>query len=316
MKYLGRDIDLSKYRWHDEFRKGIDEYRAISPENDDISNNHNRFFLKRTIWTEDTHIGEFLGYLIAKKNGLKVCDAELYEGKSESQNQSPIYGVISYVSMSKDEEILSSELLMTKYMKMKEPLIRLRGSIDPDSVFEAVFALMNKAKRPYQEFLDFKQDFINMAVWDIKNLNTDRRMENWYLRRNRRTGKIDLYPMFDNEMILGFDDRVGEREFSEDELVKADRARKSSILSPEDLHKDKYGSDYETVMNFLLSKYPVQTKRALEAVYNFTEKDLTETLDSIEGIDDIRKIKVMQLFKKREKEIDRIYAKSQEKQRE
>lgn len=316
MKYLGRDIDLSKYRWYDEFRKGIDEYRAISPENENSSNNHNRFFLKRTIWTEDTHIGEFLGYLIAKKNGLRVCDAELYKGKSESPNKSPIYGVISYVSESKDEEILSSEILITKYMKMKEPLISLRGSIDPDTVFEVVFALMNKEKRPYQEFLDFKQDFINMAVWDIKNLNTDRRMENWYLRRNKRTGKIDLYPMFDNEMILGFDDRIGEREFSKDELDKADKARKSSILIPEDMHKDKYYSDYEAVMNFLLSKYPVQTKKALEMVSNFTEEDLQDALDSIEGIDDIRKRKVMQLLKKRKEELDRIYAKSQEKQRE
>ena len=220
MKYIGKDIDLSKYKWFDEFRKGIDEYRAIIPEKNEISNNHNRFFLKRTIWTEDTHIGEILAYIIAKKNGIKVCDAELYKSRTNSKNF--VNGVISYVSQSEDEQIIPSSSVVKEYLKKINYSKELFGNVDLETIINAVFSFMNEYKRPYQEFLEFKQDFINMIVWDIKNMNPDRRMDNWFFRVNERTGKTDLYPMFDNEMILGFDEMIGKSEYSQEELSVAD----------------------------------------------------------------------------------------------
>ena len=46
---------------------------------------------------------------------------------------------------------------------------------------------MYQFKRPYSEFIDFKQDFIDMVVYDIKLLNPDRGLENWFIRQNKST---------------------------------------------------------------------------------------------------------------------------------
>ena len=310
MKYLGKDIDFSKYQWVDEFRKGINEYRAINPENLTKSNNHNTFYLKTTIWTEDTHIGELLGYIIAKKNGIKVCDAELYKTPSSSDNTKFIHGVISYVDKNIDEQIIPSGPIIRNYLQKINFSNKLYGNIDIETIFNAVFDFMNRHRRPYQEFLEFKQDFINMAVWDIKNMNPDRRMDNWFFRVNERTGKTDLYPMFDNEMILGFDEMIGKSEYSQEELSVADKKRKSAILTPEDIMKKQNYSDYEKFFNFLLLKYPIQTRKAFESVNNFTLEDLEDTLENIEGISKTRKKKVIQLFNKRTEQLNKIFEKN------
>ena len=61
-----------------------------------------------------------------------------------------------------------------------------------------------------------------MSIYDLKYMNPDRRLNNWFIRKNKKTGQLDLYPMFDNEMILGFDNDLNDGKLSEETLEKED----------------------------------------------------------------------------------------------
>jgi len=189
---------------------------------------------------------------------------------------------------------------------------KIYNGTDIDTIMDSIFGYMNRNGRPYQEFLDFKQDFINMAIYDLKYMNPDRRLNNWFIRKNKKTGQLDLYPMFDNEMILGFDNDLNDGKLSEETLEKEDLKRKSAILLPKDFVEQKSTSDYREFMEYLLKKYPVQTTKALEQVSNVTAEDLEEILNSIEDVREERTKSAVQLFNKREEELNKIYEKHKE----
>ena len=311
MKYIGKTIDLKKYTLYDEIRKGLYEYRARNPELLNDRKNHNRFYFKRTIWTEDTHISEFLGFLLGKKNGIKVCECELYKAPLLLNNKFD-YGVISYEKTCQDDILISPGLIIKDFLEKQNSDKEIYNGTDIDTIMDSIFGYMNRNGRPYQEFLDFKQDFINMAIYDLKYMNLDRRLNNWFIRKNKKTGQLDLYPMFDNEMILGFDNDLNDGKLSEETLEKEDLKRKSAILLPKDFVEQKSTSDYREFMEYLLKKYPVQTTKALEQVSNVTAEDLEEILNSIEDVREERTKSAVQLFNKREEELNKIYEKHKE----
>ena len=119
MKYTYNIIDLDKYEQYDELRKGIFEYRAKNHENTLSRENHNIFFAKRALWSEDLHLGEFLSGLIGKKQGFKICENSLYR---DSFNHND-YGVISYVELSQDDIIITPKrIILRLFKKSKYPL--------------------------------------------------------------------------------------------------------------------------------------------------------------------------------------------------
>lgn len=313
MKYIGKPIDLNKYSFDNKISKGVFEYRARKPENLDNRKNHNAVYLKRLIWSEDTHISEFLGYLLAKRSDFKVCDVELY--KSLLSSGKFALGTISHKEKSQNDKLLFPQTMIKEFLETQNINRDIYNGVDIDTVMDAAFFLINKNKRPYQEFLDFKQDFVNMSVYDLKYMNPDRRIVNWFIREDMKNGQIDLYPMFDNEMILGFNEDLDEGELSEEELELKDSERNSAILIPKDVMQKKGESNYKDVMNYLLTKYPVQTQKALEQVNRVTSEELEEMLNSIEGVREDRVKRTIQLFNKREQELNKIYEKFKERVR-
>ena len=114
------------------------------------------------------------------------------------------------------------------------------------------------------------------------------------------------------KMILGFDNDLNDGKLSEETLEKEDLKRKSAILLPKDFVEQKSTSDYREFMEYLLKKYPVQTTKALEQVSNVTAEDLEEILNSIEDVREERTKSAVQLFNKREEELNKIYEKHKE----
>lgn len=308
MKYVGKPIDLSKYYLYDEdsTRNYLFEYKAKNPENCDSRDNHNNFYFKRNLYSEDLHIGDFLATIIGKKIGFKVCDTELY--KAPLQIKGFDTGILSYVSLSDDDYTLTSKSIIAEYLKSKNE--EMRTSIDVDTAIEAMFFYVTKNNRPYQEFLDFKQDFINMLVYDSKFMISDRFLDDWFFRKSKTSGAVDLYPMFDNEMLLGFDQKVEELEadsITEEFINKIDDNHTLKIVTPLDIVNGNNDADYHNVIRYILKKYPKQTKKAIQDVKKFTIQDLEEVLEEIEGVSSIRKKLTLRLFAKREQEIDKVY---------
>lgn len=196
---------------------------------------------------------------------------------------------------------------MEQYLKEKNLNRKHSWVYDVDTVMDAMFFELSKRNRPYQEFLDFKQDFINMLIFDLKFMNADRSQENWHIRKNKKTGQYDLYPMFDNAAILGFEDEKDSENISEEALEKIDTEHVCSIVTIKEIEAEEEKAEYKQVLKHLLKKYPVQTESALKATSAVTKEYLEEVLEEIEEITPKRKNFTIKLFEKRDKEINRIY---------
>ena len=178
---------------------------------------------------------------------------------------------------------------------------------------------MYQFKRPYSEFIDFKQDFIDMVVYDIKLLNPDRGLENWFIRQNKSTKAIDLYPMFDNEMILGFDDDISySKTLSNEKLSysQEDIKRSSAIVTPDEMINNKNSVNYKKLFTFLLNRYPIQTQNALDKFKNFDISNLYEILNSLPDLSENRKNFALKLFDCRSKSLEEIYKNNKKIQKE
>lgn len=289
-------------------KNGLFEYQAINPTDLDNRKNKNNFFFKRTIWINDAHLGEMLAWIIANKIGFKICDVELYK-KPLMKKGKYDQGILSYVEKSEDDLLLNPAVLIKDYLRsVNSKLMFEKGIYDIDTILNSIFHECLKESRPYQEFLDIKQELINMIVFDFKFLNTDRTVNNWMLRKDTKSGILDMYPMFDNEEILGFDMNLEDGEtFSREQIEKLNKQRKISVISPSDIGKAEDQVEYEEVLRHLLRKYPVQTKKALDAVNKFKVRDLEIALDDIDGVSKERKKLTLGLFIARSKAINRVY---------
>lgn len=256
------------------------------------------------------HIGELLGTIIAKKIGIKACKTELYKMPLSRPGKFDV-GVISYVEKSKNDSIYTATSIINEYIKKQEIKGQRTWIHDIDTILDAMFwHITQKKHRPYQEYVDFKQDYINMLVYDLKFTNPDRDEENWMLIENKKTGEIGLYPLFDNASILGFGKNINTNQtFSEDEITKINDEYVVTTITPEDNKKERQDSHYKDMLEYLLKKYPVQTTKALEKVNKFTIVDLKEFLEEVEEMTPERKELTEKLFIKREEEINKIYKK-------
>ena len=303
MEYTYNVINLNKYEKYDELRKGIFEYRAKSPENTLSRENHNIFFAKRALWSPDLHIGEHLAGLIGKKCGFKICDTELY--------RHPIYpadkGIISFVSLSENDKLITPKRIIQEYLKYQNLEYKDLVYTDIDTVFKAIFWFMYQYKRPYDEFSIFKQDFVDMLIFDLELLNPDRGLENWFIRQNTQTKAIDLYPMFDNEMILGFDREITDSELSSEQLKYEDSKTASAILTPEAQLKHERQVDYGKLFKYLLRKYPIQVQNSLQKFQNFSVVNLLDILNQLPDLSETRKKLVISLFDTRNQSLNKIY---------
>ncbi len=290
-------------------KNGLFEYQAQNPTDLKNRKNKNNFFFKRTIWIDDAHLGEMLAWIIANKIGFKTCDVELYKKPFLFKPTKFDRGILSYVEKSEDDILLNPFFLIKDYLRSINSDSKFtKGVYDIDTILNSVFQECIKSNRPYQEFLDIKQDFINMIVFDFKFSNTDRTIENWRLRRDTKTGVLDLYPMFDNEEILGFDINIKTGEtFTREQIENLNTERRISVISPADIGKDENKVQYEAILRYLLRKYPEQTQKALDAVNSFRINDLEEALDDIEEISDERRKLALGLYIERSKSINKIY---------
>lgn len=312
MKYEGKPIDTVKYKQVDIYSssKGIYEYYAITPQNEEIRKNHNNFFLKLSKWSREQHIGEKLAEIFAKRCGFNACDVDLYKSE-RPYTEYWDYGAISYVEKSKYDQIRLPQIMIEDYRESVGEHPEAQWVYNVETIINAAFKRFTDAKRPYSEFLKFKQDFINMLVFDIKFTNADRGRDNWMLIENSLTGEIELYPMFDNAASLGFEEDkvpVEKDKLKYQEIIdKYDRSRKCSIITPSSEKECEVEEEYDSLLKYLLKEYPKQTQKALEAVFKVDRKFLEETLNQFERMSEDRKKFTLAVFAKRDEAVKEIY---------
>lgn len=296
-------IDLKKYEPVYEYPVGRIEYNFINMPKQYPRNGRAKFEYKRCIFEPDMHLGEMTACKIAEKIGIPCCEIELFKKPHSLNPRLFETGSISYFDLSSDEFIHPAENIVKDYCRANN--ISNDYMADIDTIFAAIYERYKRDNRPVSEFLKFKRDFIMMTVFDLKFGNYDRGLNNWYLRRNNKTGYLDLYPMFDNEAILGFvDDVLEDKSYSS--IAEFNNMRKSKVTMPKDREKREY-TDFRELYRYLLENYPMETVYATNRIAEFSEENLNDILDRLPDVTQERKDFAKRNFSYRKMTMDRIY---------
>lgn len=274
-------------------------------------------------YTYANHYGEFIGYKIAESIGIPACKVEL--AKRDYRNQysgkvSEVEGCISYVDLEDDEELVNGMTIVEMYRrdvlsKSKPRQDYSYSNNNIDVIIEATkYFLDQKTSLTNAEKQKICDDIIQMVVFDCAFGNPDRNDENWSLKvrsfyKDKRglSDKVELYPMYDNEKILGLMERLDlvekmtEKSDSEIEMF-SDIALNSRMGFGE----ENQNVPYTKILKHLLSKYPSPTKKAIDKVLKLKERDLEELLDETEGLKEPYKVLAKKIHQIRVKNIVKV----------
>lgn len=179
--------------------------------------------------------GEYIASLLCKKIGFQACDVEMLKRNielpySKSRRTVEVPGVISYIDLdvSKGEQLIQAISLLAWYKsEHNDEYIKIMNQSKEDSEkLEYCFSINNssnnnnieliipafeaylreKGNASEEQIAKMRQDLINMVVFDCRFGNPDRNDENYGLKVSKYG--VSLYPLFDNERILGFAEAV------------------------------------------------------------------------------------------------------------
>lgn len=276
--------------------------------------------LKRTK-TSAAHYGEFIAYLLYKKIGFPACRVELLKRKllvprSKSGKFVEVPGCISYKELEDNEDLVQAINIISWYKEEHyDEFVAITDQLnqyDKDDhriskhnesnnnnielIIPAFEAYIRERCGASQEDCDkLRQSLIDMIVIDCKFANTDRNDENYGLAISKDNQRF--YPVFDNEYILGFSEFVEDIEKYSgarlQEHIDTDLTSRMGISS----QVSKLG--YKSVMTYLFTTYPEETKKSYEKVMQIKENDLNELMEECEELDEVHKSYASRIFKDR-----------------
>lgn len=267
-----------------------------------------------------SHYGEFIAYKLAEKIGIPACKVELVLKSvklkfSKSGKIVLVPGCISYFDLEKDETFTHAITILNWYKRehYEEYISILNNSGNIDLKLETnsdqnnnnieivIPALETYVKERYgateQETAKIKQNIIDMVMYDCRFANTDRNDENYGLAYNIKNEQYRLYPLFDNEYILGFP------EF-EETITKynSEGLREhinKNLTSRMGITGNPTKIDYQIMLEYLFTKYPEESKKSYDKVMKISELDLIELMNECEGLSETHKAYALILFRER-----------------
>lgn len=238
------------------------------------------------------HYGEFIGYLLARNVLIPTCEAELanltkyykdiykerYGGTPVNKNGCIIYSLL------KPGEILEPGLVtIEKAMKLHEDDFKditknERRSNENDNIEVILKAIQHRTRDFYKtnNTKNYSEDdiekkvaynvdkTIQMMVYDCLYGNNDRHDENWSMVIMNDCSDIALYPLYDNERILGLYENQRTIETALRKNIVFELSEKTLFSRMRVPGEKKENSTYKDVLKYLIHKYPNQTKSAMQ----------------------------------------------------
>lgn len=255
------------------------------------------------------HYGELIGYLLAINSSVPACKVELAHLSryypnihKERNNGTPIEkdGCISYNLLQPDEELEHGKNVIDSFYRKNTTAFEKLTQNDKsrqflnDNIEVTLASIESRTREFYKEIgqadeyvesrvIDNRKSAIQMIVYDCLYGNNDRHDENWSMVRN--TTDIRMYPLYDNERVLGLYEnqnvieealRTGTvREVSERVLFSRMR-----VPGEPNLH-----SSYKNVLMYLMKNYELETTEALRvALSSNTPEKVNSILELCEGL--------------------------------
>ena len=140
-----------------------------------------------------------------------------------------------------------------------------------------------------EEFIQAKMQqlrkrMIEMIVYDCLYGNYDRHDENWSMHL-QASGDIDLYPLYDNEKVLGLYEN---QNFIQDTLRDEEVEKKAEEKFFSRMHvpgEDKKNSTYKEMLEYLMNTYPQETREMLQKqLSRHTAESIRKRLEECDGL--------------------------------
>lgn len=257
------------------------------------------------------HYGEFVGSVLARLADIPTCKAELahlsqyYENIHKEINHGTPEekdGCIIYSQLEREDTLeagkITIERFKEKYRESYERIIKddkYKG--DANDNVELVFAsIISRIEDFYRKKENYSEEFIQakiqqtrkriieMIVYDCLYGNYDRHDENWsmHIKGNEN---IDLYPLYDNERVLGLYEN---QSFIEDTLRNQEVEKKTDENFFSRMHvpgETKKNSTYKEMLEYLMNTYPQETREILQKqLSRHTAESIRKLLEECEGL--------------------------------
>lgn len=306
-------------------------YSDAGRQNQEVMNNSQKGYWKPNLGmrkkdykftkTSAAMYGEFIAHILQEKIGFPSCKVEMLKRnlvlpRSASGKTAEVPGCISYIDLNEGETLVQAINVLAwyktehpkEYVEIMNPLgehsegdheISIHNENNNNNIELVIPAMEAYAKERCnatpEQIQQLRQDIINMTVFDCKFGNTDRNDENYGIAISK--DGFRLYPTFDNEYILGFSEFVEDLEkFSGTRLqehIDKDLTSRMGITS----QVTKIG--YQSMLTYLFTTFPEETKKAYENIMKITEADLVEIMDDCDGLDEVHKDYALRIFRSR-----------------
>ena len=255
------------------------------------------------------HYGEFVGSWLANRADIQVCKVELahlskyYENRHKEKNYGTPEekdGCISYSKLEKDDTLEAGMITINRFKDRYEEIFKRITKDDIGNINDNIELILAAAIARVVDFYKItgncgeeyiqrkvkqvRKKIIEMVVFDCLYGNNDRHDENWSIHI-KTSGDIDLYPLYDNEKVLGLYENYkfiksalenGDIEHLEEEKFC------SRMKVPGELKKN---STYKEMLEYLMSRYSNETREILEKHLNKnTVEDVRNCLKNCEGL--------------------------------
>lgn len=259
------------------------------------------------------HYGEMVGGILGERAKIETCKSELAH---HSHYYSNIYkerahatteekdGCIIYSQLSTGDTLEAGKIVIDRFKESNENRYQslaknsiYRGKINDDIelILLSVSSRVEKFYKMGGNYLEkyiqsriyqTKKKFIEMVVYDCLYGNYDRHEGNWSMHLHSNE-EIDIYPLYDNERVLGLYEN---QNFIEKMLIEKepeqimDKIFFSRMRVP---GEKKEFSTYKDMLRYLMYAYPEETQETLKRQLDSnTVQSTTSCLEQCEGLPD------------------------------
>ncbi len=258
------------------------------------------------------HFGEVFAYILAKKANIQACPVEmviLHDTKNKYTTTKNLYPACASHYVAKPEEIIyPGEIIVNQFRELNSEWyqrilsnkenenlhINRRFNTSEEDNVDIILAAIQSETQKFEEISgkrspeniqkDIEENLTNaieMIVFDCILGNSDRHSQNWSMVYNNETGSVKMYPMYDNEAILGLREVYPKIK----EIVNNGMHDEEILLSRMGVAPMHSKVTYKTLLTHLIHYYPKYSIPAIKKIIdNITIDDLQNLYDAVNDI--------------------------------
>lgn len=259
------------------------------------------------------HFGEYFGYLLADKSGVQACPVRLitvHDFKNKYSTTKHLYTACGSKRLLKpSQSMILGESIVSTFMhkhanKYNEiiskiecsPELRSYMQVDKEDNIDVIIlsiitqtinferqAEMRSTEEIESDVKENLKNAFDMVVYDCLFGNDDRHSQNWAMCSDLETGRLQMYPLYDNERVLGLSKPEAEiKRYVQENISNITDTKSLSRMGISPIHS---GLPYEVMLEHLVKRYPEYAIPSIKRITDkITEQDIENLYNATIGI--------------------------------